>query len=385
MCSELEPFSSSQDYRDMNCGWKELPPELIELMLSSFYIGDSLRFRLTCKTWMSITPPVKTSHLILHSNPEAQKIPWLMSFPYINKGVCNFHHPIYGDSFTMNIPKLADAIILESKFGWLLMLRGETSVFFSNPLTAEIIELPDLEYNYALSGISFSAPPTASECIIFGHDVPTFDPKTICVLVYRMVKENENNDSEANTWSSRFFDIEYEFMSSLSNPVYDDGIFYCLSQDGKLAIFDTMEEECNEWQILPLPPLFSCTEKKKFKKPVKSFLVEYKGKILSVFLGFKGKPLWVYELDRQGATMRWVRRDCLGDEVIFLSPTGCMLLPACLKGIQSRIYFSRFHEENNVFYSLSTRQYHCFKCVYCGKDCKGTCELGNCTWIQLAE
>ncbi|PIA55782.1 hypothetical protein AQUCO_00700240v1 [Aquilegia coerulea] len=351
---EVVKLQESTHQGNQEWGWKDLPVELLELIASFLFLGDCIRFRLTCKSWISVTPPLRANCLFNKFEFEPPQVPWLMSFPKTNQGVCKLYHPVYGDAYTMNIPELADAIIRNAKYGWLLMSQG-ISFFFFNPITMEVIKLPDIERDYQFIGMSFSSPPTSSDFVVFGF-------LGFYMVVYRKGEER---------WSRDFFkSSHWEFLHSPCNPIFYDGAFYCLGKNGRLLLFDT-KEVVKESQYSDIT------------KSNESFIVEYDGEILSIFVGPKGKKIFIFKLDL--CNMKWCKLESLDDKVLFLSHTASILLPAAavgLKGIENRIYFPRFHESDNMFYSLSTRKYQCCGSRYSCDDWISTSKLSHCSWIQ---
>ncbi|PIA35796.1 hypothetical protein AQUCO_03500275v1 [Aquilegia coerulea] len=292
--------------------WKDLPIELLQLISSTLCRCDCIRFCLTCKPFMSVTPPLQPNPLLIQSNYGSQQLPWLMSFPKISEGVLNLYNPISSDAYIMEIPELAGAIIRDANYGWLLMSQGYYSVFFFNPLTKETIKLPDLDNPYNYVGITFSAPPDASDCIVFG--ITENIPEYVEMIIHCKV------EGIWRGFESRYdCKVPYEFMASDCNPVFCYGVFYCLSKDGKLAIFDPGRRDDLSWRVFPVPPIFSFSKLEDFATNRRGFLVEYNGEIFSIFMGFFGKSIWVSKLDR--LKMVWVKLESLGDKVLFLSPT----------------------------------------------------------------
>ncbi|KAF5187685.1 Sec1-like protein, partial [Thalictrum thalictroides] len=333
-----------------NGNWKELPVELLELILSGLILDDYKRFQLTCKAWINITPPIQPS--LIQSKFISQPLPWLLAFPK-DQSSSNIYHPIYGDAYVINFPhEIVGAIVRCAKYGWLLMSQGKYSHFFFNPSTMETIKLPDhhvsLYYFYPFVNISFSSPPTSSDCVVLGHCDSD-------IVVYR---------KSDDTW------YEHSCFGRLSpsycNQVFCDGLFYSLSLNGKLGVFNPNEtKEENMWRDFPNTIIQEFSSKSTIFlmiEFVRSYIVEYDSEIFSIFVGHWGKPVRVYKLDR--SKMSWERLESLGDKVIFLCQTASILMPAPLKGIENRIYFPRFQGRDNVFYSLSTGKYHSFR----GKD-----------------
>ncbi|KAL5718547.1 hypothetical protein ACHQM5_011436 [Ranunculus cassubicifolius] len=344
--------------------WKDLPTDLLQLILQSLYLGDCIRFRLTCKAWLSMTPPIRSLHL--QDQSESQPLPWLISFRNNRNGLCHFYHPIYNDVYTLHLPRLAGATVRYAKFGWLLMSEEgiEDILFFFNPMTTETIKLPDPDLKPFLN-IAFSSPPTSPDCVVFGH-LLSMDGN-VGMVAYRKEKDD---------WSSYILTVSYTFVAANSNPVSYNGVFYSLSRDGKLGIFNPKESEQEDmWKVytnlsvLTLGPINT-----------RSFIVECDGELLSVFVGHMGSPVHVYKLDRSNRSMQWIEVKSLGDKVMFLSHGSSVLVATDLKGTEDRIYFPRLKENANVFYSLKSGNYHSF-----GEESHAewmdTSEHWNCSWF----
>ncbi|KAF9589864.1 hypothetical protein IFM89_028799 [Coptis chinensis] len=227
---------------------------------------------------------------------------------------------------------------------------------------------------YCFQGISFSAPPTSPDCIVFGHT--RSNGKYVNVSVY--------HTGEDDWWEYCIVnEVPIEFLTANCNPVFWDGVFYCLGKDGKLGCFHSKEEDVYEWRVLPVPAIISWSPSMLYSVLQSSewqFLVEYNGEILSVSVGFVGQHVRVYKLDQ--SKMRWVGVTSLGDKVLFLSHIASILVPAGLKGKENTIYFPRFHGKDNVFYSLSSGNYHCFGSKHSRQDWIDTSGNLESTWIQ---
>ncbi|PIA51685.1 hypothetical protein AQUCO_01100507v1 [Aquilegia coerulea] len=338
--------------------WKDCPSELLDLILENLFFDDCIRFRLTCKAWISMTPPRRS--FLLQNKSGSHHLPWLLSFPKNNMSACILNHPIYSDAYVMNLTEL----------------EGNKSLFFFNPSTMETIKIPYPDFgfvDYNIRNISFSCPPTSPDCVVFGHSMPS--EEQVRFLVYF------NNDKN---WYRLTIEVPYLFLTSC-NPVLHDGLFYSLSKDGRLGVFDPDEaEEENTWRVLPntlVPEACSSSVVSLHTSTINSYIMESDGEILSVFVGLKcHEPITVYKLDQ--SMMKWVKLESLGDKVLFLSHTTSMSVSAGLKGIENRIYLSRFKGKENLFYSLSSGNYHCFEGKESRPDLIDTCEQWNCTWIE---
>ncbi|KAF9593630.1 hypothetical protein IFM89_024314, partial [Coptis chinensis] len=75
--------------------WNDLPAEVLELVISSLFLGDCIRFCLTCKSLISITPQMLSNPPLTQCESRCQCIPWLMSLQKNNSSECIFYYPIY--------------------------------------------------------------------------------------------------------------------------------------------------------------------------------------------------------------------------------------------------------------------------------------------------
>ncbi|CAN0890737.1 hypothetical protein LINGRAHAP2_LOCUS16601, partial [Linum grandiflorum] len=166
----------------------------------------------------------------------------------------------------------------------------------------------------------------------------------------------------------------------LSAPVFHKGAFYCISQEGQLGVFDPWKKKKrNMWKVIDV----KCRTAFYTHLHSEAYLMESsKGELLSVLVGPDGEYVQVF---RYSHVLRmWQSLDSIGDQVAFLSPTSSMVL-SCnelqVKGFENTIHFSRFHGIDNVFYSLSTKQFHSFKNGYTSPDLSDTEFRLNSTWM----
>ncbi|KAF9600714.1 hypothetical protein IFM89_011401 [Coptis chinensis] len=75
--------------------WNNLPAELLELVISSLFLGDCIRFRLTCKSLIFIMPQMRPNPPLTQCESRCQHIPWLMSLQKNNSAKCIFYYHIY--------------------------------------------------------------------------------------------------------------------------------------------------------------------------------------------------------------------------------------------------------------------------------------------------
>ncbi|KAL5718615.1 hypothetical protein ACHQM5_011499 [Ranunculus cassubicifolius] len=352
------------------------PAEIMEKIFQSLHSGGNIRFRLATKSFISMIPPVRSFNPQILSS--TQDLPWLVSFPNSTEKICYFYHPIYTNVYTTNFSRLRDSIIRHAKFGWLLMSVGRRCLFFFNPLTGETVQLPTGYPPYGtFINISFSSPPTSTDCVVFGH--MSCGENFAHMSVYRKSQNRWCNHSFLNTG--------YTFIPSDCNQVYRDGVFYSLSKDGKLGVFNPNESnEEDMWKVytnLSVPSVRLSTTSLICGDSTRSFIVERDSEILCVFVGCIGDPVHVYKLDQSKETKKWIRVESLGDRVMFLSHTTSILVPAVLKGTENRIYLPRFKKNSSVFYSLKSGKYHSFGDQDSRADWINTSEHWNCTWFQI--
>ncbi|OVA01301.1 Protein of unknown function DUF295 [Macleaya cordata] len=346
--------------------------EAILVWISSFlHPVDRIHFRSVCQAHRSAVPAVNwrtTSTDIIQTTSLS---PWLV-FSKKNDPIYNFIDPMHNnEKYHMNLSEfLLDAKIRFSKGGWLLMSSGKKTVFFFNPFTRERIQLPDLpgRYEYMFCGISFSSLPTSADCVVFaitewGEDA---------VFIFFISRGDAS-------WSFRIFNNTrmpssekcMEFVPWFNTPVFYNGGFYCLDYDGTLGVFDL--EDNFSWKVLANP-------EQPCNSVYQSFLVECEGKLLSVFLGHIGSQVRIYRLD--SSKMVWVKVKNLGKHMLCISHSSCISAIAPNSCMENKIYFSRFHGEGILFYSLDTGRYHSLGSQHSAQDFHNTKKQLNCSWIE---
>ncbi|KAI8570120.1 hypothetical protein RHMOL_Rhmol01G0008900 [Rhododendron molle] len=114
----------------LNRDWASLPTDLLCLMLPHLFLGDIKRFHNVFRSWqLTTTSSVQSLVLKFIGNDNTR---------------CKHFHPLYKSPYSMYIPELFGAVPRFCKDGWLLMSRGERSMFFFNPFTKALINMPDL-------------------------------------------------------------------------------------------------------------------------------------------------------------------------------------------------------------------------------------------------
>ncbi|CAN1246552.1 F-box/kelch-repeat protein At1g57790 [Linum grandiflorum] len=226
--------------------------------------------------------------------------------------------------------------------------------------------------------MSFSAPPTSPHCVVFGIK-NMYPNKARFKSCYERLL-----GSKVITNRCRFRPVPGKtsvIWSSLgSAPVFHKGAFYCLSQSGQLGVFDPSKKS-NIWRMVDtsndVPWRSHCD---------KVYLMESsRGELISVVVddGSQGEFLLMFKFDEE--LKLWQNLGSLEDQVAFLSPTSCIVLPCKelqVNGLENTIHFPRFHGNCNVFYSLSTRRFHSFEGGYTGDDASDKELPMNSTWMM---
>ncbi|KAL5712746.1 hypothetical protein ACHQM5_014887 [Ranunculus cassubicifolius] len=349
------------------CNRIKLPMDILHSIAMRLPLPvDCVNFRLACKTFANSVPKIQWRIDPLGSTIQ---YPWLMHSKRGKSG-CSFLDPMCNVTHCFDIPGLLGSKIWFSKDGWLLMARSR-SMFLLNPFTKATIQLPDLNGDFAFRGLSFSAPPTSSECIVFGICNPIYDRVVVCYV--RLGEE---------AWTC----IEHEnqgvkFNLSDCNPVFHNGMFYCLGRECHMGIFHLKDDRTGDWKVHLLPSPRASVHQ--------NYLVESNGELLSVFVGSKGSWVCAYKLISTyfsgDLTMQWRSLKSLGDQMVFVSRSTSLSLKAANDGMRNKIYFPLLFDNkknNYLFYSLETCMWEssfgdCLK-----NDIYSSTELLHCTWIQ---
>eukprot|EP00268_Persea_americana_P002021 TRINITY_DN10601_c0_g1_i1.p1 TRINITY_DN10601_c0_g1~~TRINITY_DN10601_c0_g1_i1.p1 ORF type:complete len:328 (-),score=28.15 TRINITY_DN10601_c0_g1_i1:143-1126(-) len=299
------------------------------------------------QSWRSIIPPVwlpLTPCLIFHEE---------MNGPY------KLFDPLSKRVYAANIRELHGATFHFSKGGWLLVSFENGSIFFFNPFTKERINLPDLDCPF--SSIYFSSMPTSLDCVVFAiFNSGSFDDICICTC-----------SPGAQSWATFLCGegVYPLFRVDSTNPVFHNGVFYCLGKQGNLGVYNVIEDT---WNVLknPMPlqlPIGLC------------FLIESEGKLLFVYN--RRTQTHVFTLDE--SKMVCVEVEVLEDLALFLSRSTSLAMTvdkeattASIRDMKNKIYFSRFRQVSHgpLFYHMESKSHLL--------DFYKSKEFIKCTWID---
>ncbi|XP_026455994.1 uncharacterized protein LOC113356968 isoform X1 [Papaver somniferum] len=345
--------------------------------------ADYNHFRVACKQNSIFLPALNQISASTRTTTTKYLSPWLISiFEVDEETICNVVDPMQDNE--KYLTKLSDQLLVGatvrfSKDGWLVLSKGETTVFCYNPFTRAMICLPDVPDNYALGGMSFSSVPTSRDCVVIAISRwwESGDDNEISFLVTEPGKS-------ATGWAIHKFDYGEastednitpcmdNFMPCINNPVFYNGAFYCLDYNGMLGVFNMKGD--SSWKVLS-------KSSKQFSVFYPSYLVECDEKLLFVNLGQSGKPVDIYRLD--DSEMVWVKLNSLGKHALFISYTSSFSAVSPRSCVENNIYFPRLQGERILYYSLDACRYHFVGGnQHSTQDFHKTKERSNCTWIE---
>ncbi|KAJ8532704.1 hypothetical protein K7X08_015593 [Anisodus acutangulus] len=140
-----------------------VPIEILEQILSRLNLKENIRASAVCKKWLAASISVRV----------ANKAPWLMFFPKFGDLV-EFYDPSVRQTYSIELPELCGSRLCYAKDGWLLLYKPRTlRVFFFNPYTKNVINLPRLELTYQI--VAFSEAPTSPDCVAYRIPSITID------------------------------------------------------------------------------------------------------------------------------------------------------------------------------------------------------------------
>ncbi|XP_076918759.1 F-box protein At3g56470-like [Bidens hawaiensis] len=273
--------------------------------IMEFCVGvEYLKLRATCKHCQLAVPIKRLQTYSLNS-------PWLIVFDK-HRGVITFTDPMFGDKYFIKTPQklIGELRIYCSGYGWLLLykLDGPGELFFYNPFTNDIRELPSgLPY---LDSLYFLAPPTSPDlCTVLGLSASL--PMNFYIYIWK----------SSSNW-------------------------------GALNIVLENEEGNNFWNAV-----VAKAPRRRFAQHI---LVSRDSHPLLVVLDELGEFVEVLRLN--GYALKWEKLDSLGRYMIYICGTTSLCMEAKTPEMENKIYFPRLDSKHRkiVFYFLETRKYHTF-------------------------
>ncbi|CAA0809990.1 Unknown protein [Striga hermonthica] len=333
--------------------WADLPPELLDLILSNLFAGDRHSFSLVCRPWnrVAASSPHRYSPCLIDYHPGTRT--W------------RFHHPHGGFFFHETFPELPkDAEIRCSRHGWLLISRPDTTLFFFDPSNRRSVELP-FTTPPSLHSISFFHPPTSEDCTVLGiHNIRC--DQLVEIHVLRRGK---------NGWSGVEQKTASSFSLSRGAPILHRGLVYFLDLKGNIARFDMSERR--------LDVSYKCFRWRRVRKGYirEHYLFKVKGldELFGAFAFGDERKVRVYRLLED--SMKWDLVKDFGNKVLYLSSFSSFGYTACTEATANTIRLPKFYGGNAIFYSLRDGKFHSDDGRYSCEDALCLTRLDFATWV----
>ncbi|XP_019090026.1 PREDICTED: F-box protein At4g00893-like [Camelina sativa] len=311
----------------------DLPSSLLELIMCCLVLRDNIRASAVCKAWRKVAEAVRI----------AGKHPWVITFRKRDDLIV-LYDPMERKRYTLNLPELAGTDVCYSKDGWLLMRRSSlVDMFFFNPYTRELIDLPKCELSF--QAIAFSSTPTSGTCVVVA--LRPFTRYNVRISICY---------PGATEWANEDFSCSLGFDPYMhSNLVYANGHFYCFSSGGVLVDFDLASRTVSHqvWSEHRSPYIHS---DEWFNRPKRIYLTEQKGELFLMYTCSREKPM-VYKLvssnwEEMGSTT-------LDGVTIFASMYSSETRVDVL-GMRNNVYFPKYGLKSKTCtsYSFDEGRYH---------------------------
>ncbi|CAH8272800.1 unnamed protein product [Arabidopsis lyrata] len=252
----------------------DLTSSLLEIIMYYLVLKDNIRAFVVCKAWRKAAEYVRV----------VEKHPWFITFPK-HDDLTIFIDPLERKRYTLNLPELAGTDVCYSKYGWLLMRRSNlVDMFFFNPYTLELINLPKCELSF--QAIAFSSAPTSGTCAVIA--LRPFTRYSVRISICH---------PGAIEWITQDFSCSIGFdLYMHSDLVYANDHFYCFSSGGVLVDFDlssrTMSHQA--WNEHRCPYIHNDNDEW-FNMLKRIYLVEQKGELFLMYTCSSEIPM-VYKL-----------------------------------------------------------------------------------------
>ncbi|KAL4273398.1 hypothetical protein GQ457_13G001840 [Hibiscus cannabinus] len=356
---DIVPYPEGDDEaeaKENEAGLCRLPLDTLSSIASCLMLHDYINFRRLNRTCRMVAPSIRIRELAARDS-----LPPLLMFCKRGEDKCKFTDPLRQVSYVMNNPnKLNDVRLCYSKQGWCLMVQSNAypSMFLWNPFTKKIIPLPSSPYpNDAIIGCEFSSSPDSPDCAI----------RLVCYSAQYIFLDYL--DVKRGTWENQSH-IKWKALklSSSNNLVYHEGDLCFLDSKGTLIL-------CKPYLFM-----FEVQRPSGCESFYQSFLLEAKGKLLAVFLGFMGKWVRVFELGHFAPV--WVEVDDVGDQTLYVSHVASFASTATEEEMKNTICFPRLWGNDLEYYSLSSGKYFCYGSGVVIQDFYNTKELLYSGWIE---
>ncbi|XP_015086831.1 F-box protein At4g00893-like [Solanum pennellii] len=353
--------------------WSDgIPSDILGLISSHLVAAEYFVFRAICKKW-------RYAPLITQQSSSSQS-PCLMTL-HKETGIVEFFDPVYNVVTTqkMGIPRLKGARIRSSKANWLLMSHGNRGMFFYNPISNDIIELPDLleEHRNSCSSWTFSCPPNSSlNCFVVGFEALGYVPDVYILKV---------GDT---TWTYHYsLDLGKFWATGCNNPIFfKNNTIYLLGDKGNLGTLSIKENSATQrprWKFYG-----SYFPRSKQRLIRKAYMAEDgdNGGMLAVILSREKGDVEVWRYKINGKELEREQITSLDNKTLFVSSGGSYLKTCVAQGLGNKIYFPMFHDNKGVFYCLANCKYYSFDYsvnkTYSSPNIFNLVQPKSCIWIE---
>ncbi|XP_058739046.1 F-box/kelch-repeat protein At1g57790-like [Vicia villosa] len=335
--------------------WADFPVELLELIFSGLIVADNIRASIVCKRWHSVATSVR----------QVNQSPWLMYLPKhgnsydlygrMHRKNYGFYDPRHQKTYSLEFPQLDRSRVFYTKDGWLLVYQRNTRprpesflFFFFNPFTRELIKLPkEYDHRNSVAVAAFSCAPTSTECVIF----------TIKNVGSSRVAISTCYPGAIEWTTDTYRNCSHFSCGSGTKIVFSNGLFYCLSYQGFLGVFDPIG--CT-WTVLEVPPPRSQDSFIDRKGRKGQFMTEHEGNIFVIhmlYMLYPEGPI-IYKLDR--TLMEWKDVRTLGGVTVFASFLSSPSRTCITEKMRNSVYFPKFRVYGKccMSFSLDEQRYY---------------------------
>nr|GFA00934.1 hypothetical protein CTI12_AA382280 [Tanacetum cinerariifolium] len=206
---------------------------------------EYMNFRATCKRCHLAAPLIKWSNKRSIKRLQTYSVvsPWLMVVDK-NRDIIKFIDPMFGDNYFKKIPQISIVHnkIYCSSFGWLLFKKDLWCYVLYNPFTNDFRKLP--ESHDLLESLSFSAPPSSTNCIVVGFTTAEHWQAHIHFVNREPTWHTLNLDPDPHT---------------ICSSIFDGRDLYALGKEGELIIFNNLGKPDYLWKVVETEAPKSCS------------------------------------------------------------------------------------------------------------------------------
>ncbi|CAO2046890.1 unnamed protein product [Urochloa humidicola] len=339
-----------EDVEQVAAPWSSLPVDMIDELVSRLSFIDYMNVREVCKRWSSTSKPAQYAK-------RYPAYPVLMSICSSSAGTFKLFDPIMEKEYTLKNSSLVSSgdyfqMLLFAKHGWVLVLRGNTYMYATNPFTGEMLELPEIPWlGNQFDGISLSSAPNSPDCVVFAiENTRNQEHNGLYVMVWHAGDDQ---------WTKlEMLDDNTQFRTAYSNPVFYHDEFYCLGTRLNLGVFNP---HSRTWRVLDKPG--AILDGDPMPGDQYCHLVEFRDNLIAIFRPHEDGPVDLYRLDM--SQMVWTKVERLDNEVVFVDNWNAVMMPAPRDTSCNRIYISKVGGYNDgeefkssAFYDLKSRKYY---------------------------